>query len=94
MRPWLGLQLMMVQGFAPDYKLQFNEDDTDITKEISQAILLRLGKQEVTDADLHQMAGNTMTIPVMMAIQVPCALPGSPGHCSCSNYVFAHMCLQ
>ena len=68
-RPWLGLELMRLQGFPDDVKLEFRED-TVARASVREAILERLEKTLVTDTDLHSLAGNTMTVPVMMLLQV------------------------
>ena len=66
----MGIELMMVQGFSPDMKLEFDADDEDLPLHFRKCIQHQLSKKRVTDLDLKKMAGNTMTIPVMMLLQV------------------------
>jgi hypothetical protein len=69
--PWLGKQLLCVQGFPKDLKFHYNDQDKAISKPIHTAIQSRLrGKVKITDLDLRCMAGNTMSVPVMGALQV------------------------
>ena len=52
-------------------KLRYNDQDKAISKPIHTAIQSRLrGKVKITDLDLRCMAGNTMSVPVMGALQV------------------------
>ena len=70
MRPVLGLQLLMAQGFPADLKLNFDpETDMDhmdphqfrcLSKFVAET-----GRTRVDDVDLRSMAGNTMTVQVM-----------------------------
>ncbi len=72
MRPWLGLELMRAQGFPKDLKLKYDPHDPSIPAHIHSIISKHFkGKaKEVTDGDMRNMAGNTMTIPVMGILQV------------------------
>ena len=74
-KPWLGLQLMMAQGFPSNMKLKFDPSnhskEETIPSNMRTIISDRLGgKCELNDRDLKQMAGNTMTIPIMGLLQV------------------------
>ena len=73
MRPVIGLQLLMAQGFPADMKLNFdvtNADDMDLYKFGRLAKFVEdTGKSQVNDAELRSMAGNTMTVQVMGIIQ-------------------------
>ena len=82
MRPWLGLQLMMAQGFPKDMKLKYDPDDPSIPQHIHPIISREFKNKakEVTDSDLRNMAGNTMTIPVMGILQVATKLSSSLTH--------------
>ena len=61
--PWLGKQLLHVQGFPKDSKLHYNDQDKASPKPVHAAIQSRLGgKTKITDHDLRYMAGNTMTV--------------------------------
>jgi len=71
MKPWLGLELMRAQGFPEDCKLKFSLQDPTIPPHIKTAIAGRLRKSELSDYDLHAMAGNTMSIPIMFLLQAP-----------------------
>jgi hypothetical protein len=79
MRPWLGVELMMVQGFDPKAKCKFDPLDQGILESLPERIVEAIErmhpKWEVSDLDLKRMAGNTMTVPVMMLLQ---AFPVSP----------------
>ena len=63
MRPVIGLQLLMAQGFPADMKLNFdvtNADDMDLYKFGCLAKFVEdTGKSQVNDAELRSMAGNT-----------------------------------
>lgn len=74
MRPWSGIELMMVQGFSPDLKLEFDAKDEGVPAHIRQIIQRHLTKRAVTSHDLKQMAGNTMTQPIMLILQVSAGL--------------------
>ena len=77
MRPWLGHQLMMAQGFPKSMKLEFDPTDESIPKHIRDTISKRLKKRKVSDLDLKHMAGNTMTIPVMGILEVGQGAPNN-----------------
>jgi hypothetical protein len=70
MRPWLGKELLRAQGFPKDVKTTFNEDDQHVPAPIKDAISQRLGRKDITDMECMKLAGNTMTVPLMMLLQV------------------------
>ena len=70
MQPWLSLELMAAQGFPTDSKLSFSEEDMEIPQHVKDAILQRVKYKDVSDSDLHRMAGNTMSVPIMVLLQV------------------------
>ena len=74
MRPVIGLQLLMAQGFPADLKLNFDaEADRDHMDLFQFGCLSNFvadtGRTRVDDMDLRSMAGNTMTVQVMGIIQ-------------------------
>ena len=74
MRPVIGLQLLMAQGFPADLKLNF-DPETDVDHmdphkfRCLSKFVAETGRTRVDDVDLRSMAGNTMTVQVMGIIQ-------------------------
>jgi hypothetical protein len=75
-RPWTGWELLLAQGFPADMKTRFDPEDTGVPLQSRDAIVNRLGgKVQVSDIDLKAMAGNTMSVPVMLLLQVSAGSP-------------------
>ena len=68
-KPWFGKELMLVQGFPKDISLSLDDNSKSIPARI-RSTLQRMSSTTVSDTDLLRMAGNTMTVPVMMILQV------------------------
>lgn len=75
-RPWIGFELMMAQGFPNTLKTGVAKDH-DLPMNVQKAILRLMHTHgqhrkecSVTDRDLCALAGNTMTVPIMMLLQV------------------------
>lgn len=66
--PWLGFELLMAQGFPRDVQTIFQ--DTPETPNSIRRAIKSINKTSVSDCELRQLAGNTMTVPVMMLLQV------------------------
>jgi hypothetical protein len=74
MRPVIGLQLLMAQGFPADLKLSFDPETDGDHMDLYQfgcvsKFVAATGRTRVDDASLRSMAGNTMTVQVMGIIQ-------------------------
>jgi hypothetical protein len=69
-KPWSGMELLLAQGFREDMKLSACEPHLGLEAGIEQTIRERLGKEALLDQDLRNLAGNTMTVPIMMMLQV------------------------
>ena len=77
MRPWLGVELLLVQGFhaSPDDRIvtDFFPNDPNISDRVKRVLSTsfksKSNRTYVTDHELREMAGNTMTVGAMGILQ-------------------------